>query len=407
MQKIKRKTELGKLFVLKDKNLIKVVTGVRRAGKSTLLLQFQELLKEENPDVSLISINMDLPEFRFLAEKNWKEIYDYIKSLLQEDVTNYVFIDEIQNIPEFEKLLEGLFVTPNVDLYITGSNAYLLSSELATLLTGRAFEINILPFSFAEYLEFTGKTSNPDRAFAEYIRTGGFPEAVELAESGENFAYEYLQIVFHNIYENDIQKRHTIYYETSYNEVVNFLIDSVGSSVSARNIAGVLTENGKKIDNKTVSKYIDTLVESYLFYKVNRYDIKGKQHLATQEKYYLVDLGLRYALLGKELATDVGRLIENVIFLELQRQKSQIWIGKTDNLEVDFVVRDKNGYTKYIQVAYTVKERKTLERELAPFAKIPDFNERLLITMDYETGSHNGVKQINAIDWLLNNYPKY
>ena len=401
MQKIKRKTELDKLSVLKDKNLIKVVTGVRRAGKSTLLLQFQELLKAENPNVSLVAINMDLPEFRFLAEKNWKEIYDHIKTLLQENVTNYVFIDEIQNIPEFEKLLEGLFVMPNIDLYVTGSNAYLLSSELATLLTGRAFEINILPFSFAEYLEFTGKTSNPDRAFAEYMRTGGFPEAVGLAESGENFAYEYLKTVFQNIYENDIQKRHTIYYEISYKEVVNFLIDSVGSSVSARNIAGVLTANGKKIDNKTVSKYIDTLVESYLFYKVNRYDIKGKQHLATLEKYYLVDLGLRYALLGKELAADVGHLLENIIFLELQRRNSQIWIGKTDNLEVDFVVRDKNGYTKYIQVAYTVKEQKTLERELAPFDKIPDFNERLLITMDYETGSHKGVKQINAIDWLL------
>ena len=403
MQKIKRKTELDKLYVLKDRNLIKVVTGVRRAGKSTLLLQFQELLQKENPKVSLVSINMDLPEFRFLAEKNWKEIYGYIKNLLQKNVTNYIFIDEIQNIPEFEKLLEGLFVTPNVDLYVTGSNAYLLSSELATLLTGRAFEINILPFSFAEYLEFTDKTANPDRAFAEYMRIGGFPEAVGLAKSGENFAYEYLKTVFQNIYENDIQKRHTIYYETSYNEVVNFLIDSVGSSVSARNIARVLTANGNKIDNKTVSNYIDTLVKSYLFYKVNRYDIRGKLHLATQEKYYLVDLGLRYSLLGKELTTDTGHLLENIIFLELQRRNSQVWIGKTDNLEVDFVVRDENGYTKYIQVAYTVKEKKTLERELAPFEKIPDFNERLLITMDYETGSHNGVKQINAIDWLLNN----
>ena len=403
MQKILRKTALQKLSVLKDKNFIKVVTGVRRAGKSTLFLQFQELLKEENPNVSLISINMDLPEFRFLAEKNWKEIYDYIKNLLQNNVTNYVFIDEIQNVPEFEKLLEGLFVTTNIDLYVTGSNAYLLSSELATILTGRAFEINILPFSFSEYLEFTGKTSNPDRAFVDYLRIGGFPEAVGLVESGESFAYEYLNTVFQNIYENDIQKRHTIYYETSYNEVVNFLIDSIGSKVSARNISKVLTANGKKIDNKTVSKYIDTLVESYLFYKVNRYDIKGKNHLATQEKYYLVDLGLRYALLGKELVEDAGHLLENVIFLELLRRNYQIWIGKTNNLEVDFVVRDKIGYTQYIQVAYTVKEQKTLERELAPFDKIPDFNERLLITMDYEAGGYKGVKQINAIDWLLNN----
>lgn len=401
MRHILRKPELSKLSVLKDKNLIKVVTGVRRAGKSTLLIQFQELLKEVNPNVSIVSVNMDLPEFRFLAEKNWKEIYDYINRLLQKDGMNYVFIDEIQNIPEFEKLLEGLFVTPNVDLYVTGSNAYLLSSELATILTGRAFEINILPFSFAEYLEFTGQTLIPDRAFAEYMRIGGFPEAVGFVESGENFAYEYLKTVFQNIYKNDIQKRNKIYYETSFNEVVNYLIDSVGSTVSARNIARVLTANGKKIDNKTVSKYIDTLVESYLFYKVNRYDIKGKQHLATQEKYYLVDLGLRNALLGKELVADAGHLLENVIYLELKRRNYQIWIGKTDNLEVDFVVRDKDGYTQYIQVAYTVKERTTLERELSPFDRIPDYNERLLITMDYETGNHNGVKQINAIDWIL------
>ncbi len=410
MPKILRKILLDKLFVLKDKNFIKVVTGVRRAGKSTLLLQFQELLREQDSNVSIISINMDLPEFRFLSEKNlptgqagWKKIYDYIKTLLHENVTNYVFIDEVQNVPEFEKLLEGLYVTQNIDLYVTGSNAYLLSSELATILTGRAYEINVLPFSFAEYLEYTGKTSTPDRAFANYMRTGGFPESVGFIESGESYAYEYLKTVFQNIYKNDIQKRHTIYYEISYNEVVNFLIDSIGSNVSARNIAKVLTANGKKVDNKTVSKYIDTLVESYLFYKVNRYDIKGKQHLATQEKYYLVDLGFRYALLGKELSSDSGHLLENVIFLELIRRNYQIWIGKTDNLEVDFVARNKDGYTQYIQVAYTVKEQKTLERELAPFNKISDFNERLLITMDYETGNHNGIKQINAIDWLLNN----
>lgn len=403
MKKILRKILLEKLLVLKDKNFIKVVTGVRRAGKSTLLLQFQELLKEKDSSVSVISINMDLPEFRYLAEKNWKEIYDYIKTLLHENVTNYVFIDEVQNVPEFEKLLEGLYVTPNIDLYVTGSNAYLLSSELATILTGRAFEINVLPFSFSEYLEYTGKTSTPDRAFANYIRTGGFPEAVGFIELGESYAYEYLKTVFQNIYKNDIQKRNTIYYEISYNEVVNFLIDSIGSSVSARNIAKVLTANGKKIDNKTVSKYIQTLVDSFLFYKVNRYDIKGKQHLATQEKYYLVDLGLRFALLGKELTSDAGHLLENVIFLELLRRNYQIWIGKTDNLEVDFVVRNKEGFTQYIQVAFTVKEQKTLERELSPFNKIPDFNERILITLDYETGSHNGVKQINAIDWLLSN----
>ncbi|MGL2994894.1 ATP-binding protein [Flavobacterium sp. TSSA_36] len=401
MQKILREREIGKLSVLKDRDLIKVITGVRRCGKSTLLLQFQDVLRKQNPQVSIVSINLDFPEFRFLAEKSWTAIYDYIQNLLKKGVKNYVFIDEIQNIPEFEKLLEGLFVHPDVDLYVTGSNAYLLSSELATLLTGRAFEINVLPFSFVEYLKYIGRSVNPDRAFADFMRTGGFPEAVGLAQESESFTYEYLTTVFQNIYQNDIQKRHTIYYETSYREVVHFLIDSIGSPVSAGNIAKVLTANGKKIDNKTVSKYIDTLVESYLFYKVNRYDIRGKQHLVTLEKYYLVDLGLRSSLLGKELSSDAGHLLENVIFLELKRRDEQVWVGKADHLEVDFVARGKDGFTKYFQVAWTVKEQKTLDRELAPFAKIPDYNERWLITMDYEKGSHNGVKQINAIDWLL------
>ncbi len=400
MQEIARKRYLNTLSVLKDKNLIKVATGVRRCGKSTLMTQFQDLLRKENPKVPILSINMDIPEFRFLAERNWKEIYEYIIRHLKKNVINYVFIDEVQNVPEFEKLLEGLFVHKNIDLYVTGSNAFLLSSELATLLTGRAYEINVLPFSFAEYLEFTGEATNPDRAFAAYVQTGGFPEAVRLSADGDHFAIEYLQTVFKNIYENDISKRYTIYAEESYQEVVNFLIDSVGSRVSVGNIAKVLTANKKKIDNKTVSKYIDTLVEAYLFYKVNRYDIKGKQHLATQEKYYLVDLGLRSALLGKELKSDAGHLLENIVYLELKRRNNQVWIGKANNLEVDFVVRDNDGYTQYIQVAQTVQNASTLERELASLNSIKDHHEKLLITMDYDTGTFNGIKKINAIDWL-------
>ena len=400
MQTLARKRYLDTLRVLKDKNLIKVATGVRRCGKSTLMNQFQYLLRKENSNVSILSINMDMPEFRFFAEKNWKEIYDYILKQLKKNVINYVFIDEVQNVHEFEKLLEGLYVHPNIDLYVTGSNAFLLSSELATLLTGRAFEINVLPFSFAEYLEFTGKTTNLDRAFAEYVRTGGFPEAVRLSEDGNHFANEYLQMVFKNIYNNDISKRYTIYAEESYQEVVSFLIDSVGSSVSAGNIAKVLTANKKKIDNKTVSKYIDTLVEAYLFYRVSRYDIKGKQHLATQEKYYLVDLGFRNALLGKELTTDAGHLLENIIYLELKRRNNQVWIGKNKNLEINFVVRNNEGFTQYIQVAQTVQNSMTLERELAALDRIDDHHEKLLITLDYDTGTYNGIKKINALDWL-------
>ncbi len=260
----------------------------------------------------------------------------------------------------------------------------------------------MLPFSFSEYLEFTEKNTNPDRAFAEYIQTGGFPEAVRLSAEGNFFVTEYLQTVFRNIFENDISFRHTIYGEESYQEVVNFLIDSIGSPVSAGNIAKVLTANKKKIDNKTVSKYINSLVESYLFYKVNRFDIKGKQHLATQEKYYLVDLGFRTSLLGKELVSDAGHLLENVVYLELIRRNNQVWIGKVNQFEVDFIVRNNDGYTQYIQVSQTIQDKATLERELKPLNMISDHFEKLLITMDYDTGTYNGIKKVNAIDWLQN-----
>ena len=401
MQTVLRSQYLDVLKVLKDKNFIKVATGVRRCGKSTLMSQFQDVLRAENEAVSIIAINIDMPDFRFLAEKSWKDVYDYIVEQLKNNVTNYVFIDEVQNVKEFEKLLEGLYVHPNIDLYVTGSNAFLLSSELATLLTGRAYEIHVLPFSFAEYISFTGKSNNLDRAFAVYIETGGFPEAVRLSADGNQFTLDYLQMVFNTIFRNDISARRSIYSEESYLEVVNFLIDSIGSNVSATNIANTLKVNKKPIDNKTVSKYIDSLVESYLFYRVKRYDIKGKQHLATQEKYYLVDLGFRHALLGKELLSDAGHLLENVIYLELKRRNFQIWIGKTNNLEVDFVVRTKEGFTQYIQVSQTVQHPTTLARELAPLNSISDHHEKLLITMDFDTGTYNGIKKINAIDWLI------
>jgi predicted AAA+ superfamily ATPase len=401
MQTVLRSQYLDVLKVLKDKNLIKVATGVRRCGKSTLMSQFQDLLRAENPEVAIIDINIDMPDFRFLAEKSWKDVYDFIVTHLTKDVTNYVFIDEVQNVKEFEKLLEGLYVHPNIDLYVTGSNAYLLSSELATLLTGRAYEIHVLPFSFAEFVRFTGKSNNLDRAFAEYLRTGGFPEAVRLSADGHQFTLDYLQMVFNTIFNNDISARRSIYSEESYREVVNFLVDTIGSTISATNIANTLKSHKKPIDNKTVSKYIDSLVESYLFYRVKRYDIKGKQHLATQEKYYLVDLGFRNALLGKELLSDAGHLLENVIYLELKRRNHQIWIGKTNNLEIDFVVRNNEGFTQYIQVSQTVQNPDTLARELAPFNSIADHHEKLLITMDFDTGTYNGIKKINAIDWLM------
>jgi len=401
MKTILRKQYLDTLKVLKDKNLIKVITGVRRCGKSTLMLQFQKVLKQGNKTVSIVSINFDQPEYRALAEKSWKEVFDFVQSKLKKRTINYVFLDEVQNVQDFEKLLEGLYVHPDVDLYVTGSNAYLLSSELATLLTGRAFEVHVLPFSFKEFLEISSSSRSVERSFADYLRTGGFPEVVKLAQDGQMFAYQYLQTVYKNIFENDITRRFDVYGTESYLEVVHFLMDSIGSRVSPGNVSKVLTAEKKKIDNKTVDRYVDTMVQSYLFYKASRYDVKGKQHLRTLEKYYLVDLGFRFAMLGKDFTGDAGHLLENVIYLELKRRHYQVWIGKVDNMEVDFVVRDTAGNTQYIQVAQTVQSADTLNRELAPFGKIPDHHDKILITMDYDTGSYNGIKKVNALDWLL------
>ena len=401
MEQIVRRGYLETLTDLRDKNLIKVITGARRVGKSTLLTQYRDALRAKTPDIPALSINFDEPEYRFLAEKGWKEVYDFIAQALHAEKMNYVFLDEIQNIRQFEKLLEGMFVHPKIDLCVTGSNASLLSSELATLLTGREFEINVLPLSFAEYLEFTGNKESTDRAFGNYLRVGGFPEAVKLANINENYSFQYLQTVYKNIYENDIKARYRIHSDHSYREVVNFLVDSVGSPVSPGNIAKVLTSSGKKIDNKSVAKYVSTLTDSYMFYRATRYDIKGKQHLATQEKYYVVDTGFRNALLGKELSGDSGHLLENVVFLELLRRKNRVWIGKIGSYEVDFVARDSGGGTKYIQVSQSVKNSETLARELASFDKIPDHSEKILITADYENGFRNGIKQINIVDWLL------
>ena len=403
VESIVRDYYMERLWVLREQNLIKVVTGVRRSGKSTIMLQFQEKLLGENSNAAVLSLNFDIPEYRFLAEKSWKEVYDFIEKMLQPNVKNYVFLDEVQNVHEFEKLLEGLYVHPQIDLYVTGSNAYLLSSELATLLTGRAFEINVLPFSFAEYLQLTKNQDNLPKAFADYVLTGGFPEAIKLAMAGGVYASQYVNALFYNIYHNDIQKRNKIYNEATYLRVVNFLIDSVGSSVSASNIANVLSANGNKITNKSIAIYINTLVQSYLFYKSNRYDIKGKQHLRTQEKYYMIDLGLRNALLGKNLSTDRGHLLENIVYLELIRRNNQVWTGKIDTLEVDFVVRTADGHTQYIQVTQSLQNPETLNRELKPFDKIADHYEKIIISMDYETGSYNGVKHLNLIDWLLEN----
>lgn len=399
MKYIERAEYLRTLRELKDKHFIKAITGVRCAGKSTLMQLFREEIIGRVAREQTQSYNFEDPKYNEMAD--WREIYDLIDSKLIKDKPNYIFLDEVQNVPEFEKLLDGLYINENIDLYVTGSNAYLLSSELATLLTGRAYEINILPFSFKEFTQtYTTPVDNSIK-FEHFMRYSAFPQATELMHQNPTLVPNYLRGVYQSILIKDMLSRKQIYAERSFEGVVNYVMDSIGSSLSPNSIARTLANENKAVDSRTVNTYLKSLCDSFVLYKAERFDIKGKQNLATQEKYYTVDLGFRNLLLGKEVGQDAGHLLENVIYLELRRRGNEIWVGKIGEREVDFVARDNEGYLTYYQVAYTVRDETVLERELAPFDKIPDHNPKVLITLDPEEVSRRGVRQINAINWLL------
>ena len=399
MKYIERVEYLKTLRELKDKHFIKVITGVRRAGKSTLMQLFREEIIGRVTREQTQSYSFEDPKYNEMAD--WREIYDLIDSKLIKDKPNYIFLDEVQNVPKFEKLLDGLYINENIDLYVTGSNAYLLSSELATLLTGRAYEINILPFSFKEFAQtYTTPVDNSIK-FEHFMRYSAFPQATELMHQNPTLVPNYLRGVYQSILIKDMLPRKQIYAERSFEGVVNYVMDSIGSSLSPNSIARTLANENKAVDSRTVNTYLKSLCDSFVLYKAERFDIKGKQNLTTQEKYYTVDLGFRNLLLGKEVGQDAGHLLENVIYLELRRRGNEIWVGKIGEREVDFVARDNEGYLTYYQVAYTVRDETVLERELTPFDKIPDHNPKILITLDPEEVSRRGVRQINAINWLL------
>ncbi len=396
---IERAEYLRTLRELKDKHFIKVITGVRRAGKSTLMQLFREEIIGRVAREQTQSYNFEDPKYNEMAD--WREIYTLIDSKLIKDKPNYIFLDEVQNVPGFEKLLDGLYINENIDLYVTGSNAYLLSSELATLLTGRAYEINILPFSFKEFAQtYTTHVDNSIK-FEHFMRYSAFPQATELMHQDPTLVPNYLRGVYQSILIKDMLPRKQIYAERSFEGVINYVMDSIGSSLSPNSIARTLANENKAVDSRTVNTYLKSLCDSFVLYKAERFDIKGKQNLTTQEKYYTVDLGFRNLLLGKEVGQDAGHLLENVIYLELRRRGNEIWVGKIGEREVDFVARDNEGYLTYYQVAYTVRDETVLERELTPFDKIPDHNPKILITLDPEEVSRRGVRQINAINWLL------
>lgn len=395
---IQRQEYLDKLIAFKDKQLIKVISGIRRCGKSTLFLLFQQyLLNNGVKEEQIISLNFEDPNNYNLL--NYMDLYKYISSKINPKKKFYVFLDEIQNVENFEKAVDGLFIKENVDVYITGSNAYFLSGELATLLSGRYVEIKMLPLSFNEYLSAQSDKTDIERKFSKYLTNGGFPYVLKL-DDDKRIIIDYLQGIYNTIILKDIVQRKKISDVAILESVVKFLFDNIGNNTSAKKISDTLTSSNRKTSSPTVENYLQALSDSFIIYKANRFDITGKQLLKTSEKYYVADLGLKQLLLATQ-KQNIGHNIENVVYLELLRRGYQVYVGKMDSYEVDFVAIN-NENIEYYQVAQTVMAEETLERELNSLNKIKDHNPKFLLTMDnVPTISHNGIKQINLIDWLL------
>jgi len=404
-EQIRRKEYIDKLLLYKDKDIIKVVTGLRRSGKSTLLQMFRNDLSKNGITESQIQFyNFELPE-NFL-NKSWDALYFEIKTKLQSGKMNYIFLDEIQNITDFEKLVDGLYASENTDIYITGSNANLLSSELATLLSGRYIEISILPFSFIEYLQgrnidIGNKYLNYEALFYDYVNETSLPKGIDLRDVGYDSIYEYLNALYETIIEKDITWRHKINDKRAFGNLVKFLANNIGNQVSPSSISKALKADKQNIHHATVEKFIGYLVESFVFYRVNRFDIKGKKQLATLEKYYIVDVGLLNILVGRERTSDRGHILENVVYLELLRRGYKVWTGRLRNSEVDFTVKNSNGEIEYYQVSWVISNDDTQKREFAPLETIKDNYPKYLLTTDAFTQNKFGIIHKNVFEWLL------
>ena len=395
---IERKEYLDKLIAFKDKNIVKIITGIRRCGKSTLMELFQTYLKNNGVSPErIIHINLEDMDYEELLD--YKKLYSYIKERLSDDEITYVFLDEIQNIDQFPRVIDSLFIKKNVDLYVTGSNSNLLSSEIATLISGRYVEISMLPLSFKEYIISTGDTNDLERKYSDYLVNSSFPYTLEMKNQPKEIR-DYLNSLYNTIVLNDIIERKKVTDVLLLKSVTRFIFDSIGSQLSTKKIADTMTSTGRKVDARTVEKYIDALMESYVIYQAKRYNIRGKEHLKTLEKYYVVDIGLRYMLLGAR-STDVGHMLENIVYLELLRRGYDVSVGKIDDLEVDFVAHDGKT-TEYYQVAATVREESTLKRELASLQRIKDHYPKILLTLDNDPDAdYDGIRRINVLKWLI------
>ena len=413
MIRIDRKEYLDFLVKSKDRQIIKVVSGVRRCGKSTLFEIYKDFLLENGVAKNqIISINFEDMDYEELTD--YKKLYEYIKSKMIGDKKNYIFLDEIQHVDKFEKVVDSLFIKENTDLYITGSNAYFMSSELATLLSGRYIELKMLPLSFKEYyqakLEYEKMEQKENRIsktliqyYNEYIVNSSFPYTLQLDSDLKNI-HEYLSGIYNSVLLKDIVARLKISDVMRLESVVKYIFDNIGNLTSLSKIANTLTSMGRKTDAKTIEKYIRGLTDSLLVHEVSRYNIKGKEFLSTLSKYYVTDLGLRQMILGNR-NIDMGHILENVIYLELLRRKGNVYVGQFDKNEIDFVIVNSNEI-EYYQVALTVLDENTLKRELDAFKNIKDNYPKYLITLDdvMVNTDYDGIKVVNALEWLLEEY---
>lgn len=398
MERIERKAYLDKLIAFKDKQIIKIVTGVRRCGKSTLMEMFQDyLLSCGIRGEQIVSINFE--DYDYMELRDPRQLYVYIKERLLQNEMTYIFFDEIQQVRDFPAVVDSLFIKKNVDVYLTGSNAGMLSSEIATLIAGRYIEIAMLPLSFKEYVESTGNRHELARKYTEYLSLSSFPYALEL--KGEpKLLLDYLSGIYNTIVLKDIITRKGISDPMMLESVIRFTFDNIGNMLSTKRISDTMTSDGRKIDVKTVEKYLSALLECFILYRAKRYNIRGRQFLKSMEKYYVVDIGLRRLLLGTR-SFDVGHILENVVYLELLRRGKEIYVGKMDDLEVDFVTMEENGLC-YYQVAATVREQKTFEREVASLRTINDHYPKYILTLDEDPeADYDGIRRLNVLDWLM------
>lgn len=401
-----RKEYLEQLKSWKDEMVVKVVTGIRRCGKSTLLMQYQNYLRENGVDAEqIISINFEELEYEHLLD--YRALYGYIKERLCIDKMTYIFLDEIQKVQDFQKVVDSLYVKKNTDVYITGSNAYMLSGDLATLLTGRYVEISMLPLSFKEYFDIT--SGNPETVFADYMRNGALPYIAVMDKTQEKVD-TYLEGIYNTVIVRDIEERQSRKESDPGKRKVNdlallkniarFLASSIGSPISIKSVTDYLISSGRKVSSNTVSDYMEALAESYVFYPAERFDVVGKQLLKSNKKWYMVDLGLRNHILPRR-NYDLGFSIENIVFFELLRRGYKVNIGKYENAEIDFVAQ-KQGVLTYFQVTADMTAQTTFDREMGSFNRIKDNYEKIILTLDrFTLGNYEGIKVINVLDWLL------